>query len=111
MVSETDFPEMSGGDPTKMILPRRYHDICSLEDIIKILQFMRQPIFRHDNLVEGMSDEEIKKIPFAEKKWGINHNVIIEPLSEDMEESYIDASEEGFYGSWRQMKVYTESKV
>ena len=62
---------------------------------------MKKPFWEHD---EGLSKKETKDYPFEKKKWGRYRNVLIEPLSEDMEKSYLSGSKEGFFESWRMIR-------
>ena len=90
---------MSMGDYKRQIEYRRYWVVCSLEEIPEYIKSMKQPFWTHE---EGLSEKEIKNYPFEEKKWGIHSNVIIEPLSEELEKNYLSASERGFFKNWRQ---------
>ncbi len=61
---------------------------------------MKQPFWLHE---KGLSKKEIKNYPYEKKKWGKYWNVVIEPLSEEMEKSYLDGSKKGFFESWRRI--------
>ena len=60
----------------------------------------------HESLTKGnkLTKKEIKNIPYEEKKWGIYRDIVIEPLSEDMQKSYLDGVEKGFFESWRHIR-------
>ena len=92
---------LSHGDPERQVKSRRFYAVCSLEEIPEYIEYMKKPFWEHD---EGLSKKEIKDYPYEKKKWGINWNVIIEPLSEEMEKSYLSASKEGFFESWRMIQ-------
>jgi hypothetical protein len=89
---------LSGGDHERQINPRRCYEVCSLEEIPEYIEYMKQPFWIPE---EGLSKKEIKNYPYEKKKWGRYSNVIIEPLSEEMEKSYLDGSKKGFFESWR----------
>ena len=97
-VYETGDYAMSCGDYERQVLPNRFYTVCSLEEIPDYINWMKQPFW---NCEKGLSKKEIKNYPFEKKKWGRYWNVIIEPLSEEMEKSYLSASKDGFFESWR----------
>ena len=53
----------------------------------------------HPDLKKG-SKVKTKDIPFEEKQFGINDGDKIEPLSEELEKSYLKASKDGFFESY-----------
>jgi hypothetical protein len=59
---------------------------------------MKKSFWEHE---EGLSEEEIENYPFEKKRWGRNYNIVIEPLSKELEESYLDGVERGFFESQR----------
>ena len=69
---------------------------------------MKQPFWGHE---EGLSKKEIKDYPYEKKKWGRNWNVVIEPLSEEMEKDYIGSSKLGFFESWRRIHQSESDEV
>ena len=89
---------MSNGEYEREVDTRRFYVVCSLEEIPEYIEYMKKPFWEHD---EGLSKKEIKDYPYEKKKWGRNWNVVIEPLSEEMEKSYLSASKEGFFETWR----------
>ena len=97
-IYQTGDESMSWGEYEKQIDPSRFYVVCSLEEIPEYINYMKQPFWEHE---EGLSEKEIKNYPYEKKKWGRYWNVIIEPLSEEMEKSYLDGSKEGFFESWR----------
>ena len=107
-VYQTGDESMSNGDWERQVSPRRFYVVCSLEEIPEYIEYMKKPFWEH---AEGLSKKEIKNYPHEKKKWGRNWNVIIEPLSEDMEKSYLSASKDGFFESWRRIhQMDTERK-
>ena len=97
-VYQTGDKMMSGGEYERQSELRRFFAVCSLEEIPEYIEYMKKPFWEHD---EGLSKKEIKDYPYEKKKWGRNWNVVIEPLSEEMEKSYLSASKEGFFETWR----------
>ncbi|MBC8442630.1 MAG: hypothetical protein H8D80_00410 [Proteobacteria bacterium] len=98
---------MSCGDPNNMVDVRRFYAVCSLEEIPEYIQYMKQSFWTHE---EGLTKKEIKNYPFEKKRWGRYSNVVIEPLSEEMEKSYLDASKKGFFESWRMIQEEDEKE-
>ena len=99
-VYETGDKIMSNGDYERQIFPNRFYVVCSLEVIPDYIKSMKTPFWTHD---KGLSKKEIENYPYEEKKWGKYRNVIIEPLSEELEKSYLGASKKGFFKSWRRI--------
>lgn len=91
------------GDYTMGVPPRRYYAVCSLEEIPKYIENMKKCWWIHPDLKKG-SKVKTKNIPFEEKQFGINERVTIEPLSEELEKSYLKASKDGFFESWRRIE-------
>ena len=100
-VYQTGDEMMSHGDWERQVSPRRFYVVCSLEEIPKYINWMKQPFWTHE---KGLSKKEIKNYPYEKKKWGRYWNVIIEPLSEDMEKNYLSGSKDGFFESWRMIR-------
>ena len=95
--------QMSNGKKEKQVSPKMTYHICStleLRDIIK---------FTYRGFWENHTDKEDKDVSFEEKKFGLYHEVKIEPLTKEMEESYIKASKDGFFEIQR--KLYEETEV
>ena len=97
-VYQTGERMLSHGDPARQVFPNMYYVVCSLEEIPEYIEYMKKPYWEHE---DGLSKKEIKDYPYEKKKWGRNWNVVIEPLSEEMEKSYLSASKEGFFETWR----------
>ena len=67
---------------------------------------MQTPFWIHDSLTKGkkLTKKLIDNIPYEEKKWGIYRDIVIEPLSENLEKSYLEGVEKGFFESWRHIR-------
>ena len=100
---------MSLGDHKRQVEPRRFFAICSLEEIPEYIKFMKQGFWTYKE--EGLTKKEIKNYPHEKKKWGIYCNIIIEPLSEELEKSYLSASKKGFFEDWRIQREDEEVSV
>jgi len=100
-VYETGCESFSTGDHTRQIPINRFYVVCSLEEIPDYIKKMTSSFWTHE---EGLTEKEIKNYPFEKKKWGKYRNVIIEPLSEEMEKNYLSASKEGFFETWRMIQ-------
>ena len=107
-VYQTGDKILSHGDPERQVKSNRYYVVCSLEEIPEYIEFMKKPFWTHE---EGLSKKEIKNYPHEEKKWGRNWNVIIEPLSEEMEKNYLSASKDGFFETWRRIHQSESDEV
>jgi len=92
---------MSGGNHTRMVLPRRFYRVCSLDELPEVIRFMKETFWEHPDLTQGMSTNEIKNIPFEEKMWGIYYDIDILPLSEEKVEGFNHAIETGLLDDWR----------
>jgi hypothetical protein len=97
-VYQTGDEMMSRGEYEREVDTRRFYAVCSLEEIPEYIEYMKKPFWTHE---EGLSKKEIKNYPHEKKKWGKYWNVIIEPLSEELEKNYLSASKEGFFETWR----------
>ena len=104
-VYESGDEVMSGGDVDRQVLPRRYFERVSLNQLKDRLDEIYRGFWTHPDLKEDFSNE--KEIPFEEKKFGIVSNIFVEPLSEKLEERYLRASERGFF----KMKRYMSDKL
>ena len=99
-VYQTGDEGMSMGNHERKVFPRRYYVVCSLEEIPDYIKSMKRSFWE---VPDGLSEEEIENYPYEKKKWGINWNVVIEPLSEEMEKDYVGSSKMGFFKSWREI--------
>ena len=99
-VYQTGDEIMSNGDHEKQVFPNRFYAVCSLEEIPDYIKKMQTPFWTHE---KDLSKKEIKNYPYEKKKWGRYWNVVIEPLSEEMEKSYLSGSKDGFFKSWRRI--------
>ena len=104
-IYQTGDKVMSNCNHERQIFPRRYYAVCSLEEIPDYIKSMKTPFWEHE---KGLSKKEIENYPYEKKKWGRNWNVIIEPLSEEKEQSYLSASKEGFFETWRSIQERDE---
>ena len=106
-VYKTGDERFSLGNYEKQVFPQRFYVACSLEEIPEYIDKMHKPFWEPP---EGLTDKEIKNYPFEKKKWGVYRNIIIEPLSKELEESYLDASKEGFFETHRMILDYKEEE-
>jgi len=90
------------GSSENQICPRRYYKLCSLEEIAELISFMKEPFWRHPDLRKDASKKDIKKIKFEEKEWGINSRIVIEPLTKELEEQYLERVKSNFFEHWRE---------
>ena len=90
---------MSTGEWERQDAPRRYYQHCSLQDLPKIIEGMQIGYWRHPDLKEDLSNAD--EIPFEEKLWGINHSIVIEPLTRELQEEYLRKVEGGFFETYR----------
>ena len=107
-VYQTGDKVMSHGNHEREVHSRRFYVVCSLEEIPKYINWMKQPFWTHE---KGLSKKEIKNYPYEKKKWGRYWNVIIEPLSEELEKNYLSASKDGFFESWRMIHQSESDEV
>jgi hypothetical protein len=98
----TGCSQMSRGDYEREIFPNIYYEVCSLEEIPEKIRCMKRPFWSPEE--EGLSKKEIKNYPYEKKKWGRFMNIVIEPLSKELEENYIDGCKRGFFDTWRRMR-------
>ena len=97
-VYQTGDEMMSLSNRERQVNPCRFYVVCSLEEIPEYIEYMKKPYWEHE---DGLSKKEIKNYPYEKKKWGKYWNIVIEPLSEEMEKNYLSASKDGFFESWR----------
>ena len=98
---------MSKGDVGREVEPTSYYVICSLEEIPEYIESIKNPFWIPES---GTSNEDILNYPFEKKKWGIYYDIIIEPLSKELEESYLDGSKKGFFETWRGIREMEEEE-
>ena len=91
---------LSNGDPERQVRMTNWYVVCSLEEIPNYIKKMKTSFWYPP---KGLSEKERKDYPFEKKKWGKYWNVVIEPLSEEMEKSYLSGSKEGFFESHRRI--------
>mgnify|MGYP001168106166 CR=1 FL=1 len=56
-----------------------------------------------DFSLKDLTEEEKLAIPFEEKKWSIVYDFIIEPMTKELEDSYLDAVQRDFFKGYRQV--------
>ena len=98
---------MSKGDVGREVEPTSYYVICSLEEIPEYIESIKNPFWIPES---GTSNEDILNYPFEKKRWGRNTNVVIEPLSKELEESYLDGCKKGFFETWRGIREMEEEE-
>jgi len=97
---------MSLGKSERKIFPNQYYTTVSLNEIEEYIHRMKRGFWEHPDLLDDRSNAD--EIPHEEKKWGRYSNIRIEPLSEELEKSYLSASEEGFFKMHRQILSYEQ---
>ena len=102
----TGCEHMSFGKSERKIFPQLYRVTVSLNEIEEYIRMMKRGFWEHPDLLDDRSNAE--EIPHEEKKWGRYSNIVIEPLSEELEKSYLKASDEGFFKTHRQILSYEE---
>ena len=107
-VCQTGDSSLSNGDREREVPIRRFYVVCSLEEIPEYIKYMKKPFW---GCPKGLSKKEIKNYPYEKKKWGRYWNVIIEPLSEEMEKDYVGSSKKGFFKSWRRIQKMEEKGI
>ena len=102
---------MSIGDKERQDLPKRtYFHNASLNDIKKFIENIVAPQWSHPDLrKEDLTEEEKLAIPFEEKRWSIVYDFIIEPMTKELEDSYLDAVQRDFFKGYRQ--IYGTGRV
>ena len=101
-VTESGDEAMSSGEHERKVFPNWFWTTCSLREIPDYITKMQTSWWKHPDLKKG-SKVKAKDIPFDEKKWGIYNNIVIEPLSEELEKSYLEASKDGYFKLHRDM--------
>jgi hypothetical protein len=102
----TGCEHMSFGKSKRKIFPQLYRVTVSLNEIEEYIRMMKRGFWEHPDLLDDRSNAE--EIPHEEKKWGRYSNIVIEPLSAELEKSYLKASDEGFFKTHRQILSYEE---
>ena len=102
----TGCEHMSFGKSKRKIFPQLYRVTVSLNEIEEYIRMMKRGFWEHPDLLDDKSNAE--EIPYEEKKWGRYSNIVIEPLSAELEKSYLKASDEGFFKTHRQILSYEE---
>ena len=97
---------MSFGKTERKIFPRQHYATVSLNEIEEYIHRMKRGFWEHKDLLDDFSNAD--EIPYEEKKWGRYSNIVIEPLSAELEKSYLNASEEGFFKMHRQILSYEQ---
>ena len=98
---------LSNGDPERQVRMTNWYVVCSLEEIPNYIKKMKTSFWYPP---KGLSEKEKKDYPFEKKKWGRYLDVVIEPLSEEMEKSYLDGSKKGFFETWRMIQEEDEKE-
>ena len=91
----TGCEHMSFGKSERKVFPNQYYATVALNEIEEYIGMMKRGFWEHPDLLADKSNAE--DIPFEEKKWGRYQNIVIEPLSEELEKSYLDASSKDFF--------------
>ena len=108
-VNQTGDKMMSGGDGKRQAPTIQMRFACSLEEIPEYIKFMKVSWWQHEDLKKG-SKVNPKDIPYEEKRWGIYSDILIEPLSKELEKSYLDASKEGIFETHRLIRNHELKK-
>ena len=104
-VFETGCEVMSENNIERQVLPRRYFQNVSLDELSKILKSIYMGFWTHPDLKEDYSNR--RDIPHEEKKWGFIYNIIVQPLSEQFEKTYIKQSENDYF---KHKRMYYERR-
>ena len=99
---------MSSGDHERMVSPRRFYADVSLSEIDSYIRGMTRGFWEHPDLLADGSNAD--DIPYEEKRWGKYSNIVIEPLSEELEKSYLDASSKDFFKIHRDLSSFDREK-
>jgi|TARA_B110000211_G_C13830891_1_gene443477 hypothetical protein len=90
----------SFGSVERKDVPRRYFvPNASLNDIKKYIEQIDNPHWRHPLLSSSPKEE----IPHKEKKWSVVYDFSIEPMTKELEDSYVDGVKIGFFKDYRRM--------
>jgi len=99
---------MSAYDKDKQVLPRRYFQRVSLLELSKILETIEDGFWEHPDLKPDFSNRH--DIPSKERKYGVITNIIVSPLSEELEKTYVESSENAFFENQRSFYAKDFSK-
>ena len=99
---------MSDGDWEREVRPRRFYVPVSINEIQDYTRYLEESFWTHPNQNNPNFKED--DIPFEEKMWGRYWKVNIEPLSKELEKSYVDGVEKGFFESWRTISKMKKKK-
>lgn len=108
-VVQTGDPVMSSGDYERQVSPRRYYTHASLRELPHIISNMQRSFWvsKSNSLKDDLSNAD--EIDFEDKLWGINTRVVIEPMSEELEQSYLNASKGNFFVNHRRILAHEQS--
>ena len=107
-VIQTGCEGMSNGDSNRQLHCRRFFVPVSLEEIPKYIEFMTESFWLSP---KDMTEKEKKKISFEDKKWGKYSNITIEPLSEELEKSYLNGSKKGWFKNYREYSEFRNREL
>ena len=79
-------PVMSRGNRDRQVQAWLYEHFASLEEIAEILKYTKTPFWEHRDIDDDSTEEEIARIPYEEKRWGIYVIVSIRPRKLDISE-------------------------
>ena len=99
---------MSAYDKDKQVLPRRFFQRVSLLELSKILETIEDGFWEHPDLKPDFSNRH--DIPSKERKYGVITNIIVSPLSEELEKTYVESSENAFFENQRSFYAKDFSK-
>ncbi len=103
-VYQTGDERLSGGVWDRKEPPRRYYvPNASLNDVKNYIEMIDNPHWHHPNLSEDSTESEADAIPFEEKRWSIVWDFIIEPMTKELEDAYVDGVKSGFFKKYRQI--------
>ena len=78
----------------------RYFKVCSLNEIHKQIQYMKEGFYVNDSVWANDPDERVN---FKKGRWfGYNTRINIQPLTKELEEDFIAQSKQGFFDKMRQ---------
>ncbi len=101
-VYQTGDERLSGGVWDRKEPPRRYYvPNASLNDVKHYIEMIDNPHWHHPNLSENSTESETDAIPFEEKRWSIVWDFIIEPMTKELEDAYVDGVKSGFFKNYR----------
>ena len=96
---------LSGGDWERKEPPRRYYvPNASLKDVKEHIVMIDNPHWHHPNIKTHLAED----IPFEEKRWSIIYDFDIEPMTKELEDSYVDGVKSGFFKKYR--RIYGNRK-